>query len=194
MKISRLGFPVRYNVRVDSSADHAHAFHVNRGDSDRDDVGLLSHSTPRKFLRLRVCPDDASDWVGQFEFGWGGLTGIFGTPRASVALVVVSGQGYWVCTTSPESTKILASPSIQKVLGSSELSKIFVADHTHVVCYDIDGLQWESRDLSWDGVELDEIRSGYLFGRGRDAPTDSMLKFKIEIQSGELEGGASPIG
>jgi hypothetical protein len=61
---------------------------------------------------------------------------------------------------------------------------LFVGHHT-ILAWGREGEAWESDRLSWEGVTVDRIEDGKLFGSGWDLMTDKDLPFALDLATGK---------
>lgn len=116
-------------------------------------------------------------------------TEVWGCPRAEEMCAVAGGYAYVIDTLHPEvSTHVGLRPvvEVREVVDAGLL--LFAGFHT-VAAWGVDGLQWETGRLSWEGVRLGEINAGVLRGFGWDVRTDKEVAFAVDLRTGAHEGG-----
>jgi hypothetical protein len=48
---------------------------------------------------------------------------------------------------------------------------------------------WETRRLSWEGVQVDSIEGDFLRGFGWNLIADKEVGFVVDLRTGEVKGG-----
>lgn len=146
--------------------------------------------TPR--AKLIVHPHLGTSWVGEFEGGSEGLTGIFSTPNEQAVCVVTAGQGFWVPVCSPENFDIIRSFPIKEIRQITEKDIIIFIDYTTIAAYGPNGFIWATEELSWDGLRKISILEDRIIGEGWDSPADRFIPFSVDLTTGRATGGSSP--
>lgn len=131
-------------------------------------------------------------WIGNFQSGrfYKGLTDVcpFQTDRS--ICVFATGQGYKVRLDSPRTYTVL--DDIFPILGAhyiAEHDRIIAWDFLRLAAYSPHALVWRSRRISWDGLSITEVRSGFIEGHAWDAANESEVEFKVNLSTGEHTGG-----
>ncbi|HTJ30428.1 MAG TPA: hypothetical protein VL346_08005 [Acidobacteriaceae bacterium] len=117
-------------------------------------------------------------------------TGLWSMPHPDWLCAVSGGYAYLIDTASPERfVHLRYRPvlAIQSYLPKNESLSggllLFVSHHT-ILAWGRDGEVWESGRLSWEGVTIERIEDGYLYGRGWDLMTDRETPFTLDIANG----------
>ena len=154
-----------------------------------------SEISGRDGLIVSVIPNQGSPWIGIFGFGFGGgaVTALVGTPDANKLLVVSRGAGYFVSSENPSDWHgIREIIPITTVWPAPERGIIVLADYTKIAAFDAAGLVWKTGRISFDGIVITNIDSGYVEGEAWDPMTPVRPRFRVDIRSGKHEGGSSP--
>jgi hypothetical protein len=154
-------------------------------------AGLAS---PADALTLRVVPRDAPAWTGTFEGGYpspSAVTTVRTGPRPDLLLVVNKGSGFLVPVTDPDGAIELDLSPIVGVVASPENDILVAADFTHLAAFGPDGHRWTA-EVSWDGVDLDNVRGGVVHGQGWDAPEGRKAEFAVDVHNGRVLRGVTP--
>ncbi|WP_097459092.1 hypothetical protein [Mangrovitalea sediminis] len=158
-------------------------------------TGQLNLEVPIKstdWLMLSITDNEGACWVGRFEPGVEGITGLFATPNEKVICVVVKGQGYWVPINAPMQYEVIPSSPIKEVLSIPESNVVVFVDFVRLTAYGRAGLTWQTPDVSWDGIKVVGIDQNIIRGIGWDAPKNCDAPFIINADDGKCEGGSSP--
>lgn len=114
---------------------------------------------------------------------------VFPCPRADDLLAVAGGYAYLIDTLAPHRSLHLSLRPVTALQSSPEDGVLLLAGFHQVCAVDAQGLRWTSKRLSWEGVTLDRVESGHLHGMGWDMRSDQELPFRIDLRTGEHEGG-----
>lgn len=191
MQLTKHGFEAGYNVeRLDSRPQGGvHEFRRSRHGLD---AGKQVLEMATESLWFKVSPLDSKSWIGGFECGPGGVTGLFATPSRQVLCVVTKGQGYWISVLDPANYEIVRSIPIQDVITVPGERKLVFVDHTRLAAYGPSGFLWLTDDLSWDGLTVTEITADTIRGTAWDSPANREVSFSVDTELGASEGGSSP--
>lgn len=152
----------------------------------------LSFEAPKSELILHVRPHETPAWFGRFVRGVGTFNGLFSTPSPDIVCIILGGQGYLVDVNYPHVCEIICVNPINIVVPSVCHDVLVCFDYVRAAGYGAGGLLWQTTDLSWDGIELDEIGLDYLSGRGWDSPEEQSAPFCLDLRTGAVEGGSGP--
>lgn len=149
-------------------------------------------SSSADWLTLKVKPSQGASWIGSFEPGVEGVSGLYATPSESSLCVVVKGQGYWIPVNSPADYEIIPSFPIKRVVAVPKAQIMLFVDYVRLVAYGANGLIWKTGGLSWDGLKLKEVTESTVKGVGWDAPNNQEVEFSVTVSNGAWKGGSSP--
>lgn len=116
-------------------------------------------------------------------------SGVFACPRSDDMLAVAGGYAYLVDTLQPEHCVHLPLRPVTRILAAPDEGLLLLAGFHQVAAIGAEGLLWESRRLSWEGVQLGEVAYGKLHGSGWNMRTDRDVPFAIDLRTGEHTGG-----
>jgi hypothetical protein len=146
----------------------------------------------RGALQLLVHPAKGGTFLATCALGYRGeglASGVFACPRADDMLAVAGGYAYLVDTLAPEHCVHLPMRPVARVLEAADEGLLLLAGFHTVCAVGASGLRWETAKLSWEGVELGEVRDGVLHGRGWNMQTDREVEFTVDLKTGKHEGG-----
>jgi hypothetical protein len=67
---------------------------------------------------------------------------------------------------------------------------LLIADADRLICFDIDGNKlWTSDYVGIDGVIVDEVRDGTIYGQGEWDPPGGWRPFRVSLKTGEATLG-----
>ena len=130
-------------------------------------------------------PEGTNSWAGCFRGGFFSFNGLIMVADSADALVVAGGQGYWVSlldrTVRYQHRFIAAAASVP---GHRT---VVVADYVCVALLSANGVVWETRRVSLDGITFKEVSGTLIFGEA-EVP-NGVASFEVEVASGEVRGG-----
>lgn len=149
----------------------------------------------RGALLLMVKPETGGSFLATCVRGFMSAslpTGVFACPRRQEMCAVAGGYAYMVDTLAPERcVQIGLKPVVEVRVLEEQGLLLFVGFHT-LAAWGANGLAWETKKLSWEGVRLTGIEDGCAVGFGWDMRTDKELEFRVNLRTGEHTGGAFP--
>lgn len=146
-------------------------------------------------IAIQVRDISGSVWVGYFLRGTESPNGIeicCAHPDGNHIVVVSRGTPYVVSAVHPKRWEEL---SIQPVVGycvGLDEGVLLLYGFTNIIGLCADGSSWRTQSLSWDGLRSVRVVDGIAEGEGWDASTSSYVPFRVDVQTGEFSGGASP--
>lgn len=145
-------------------------------------------------LLVRVMPNEGTPWLGRFQWGDEGLTGVYRTPNDSVLCAIARGRAYLVDAFNPRDPAAAACEPVRVVKRALAPKLLLLADYTKIAAYGTTGLAWVSDPVSWDGVEITEIGNELLAGRAWDPALGKRVPFVVDLRTGSQLGGSVPPG
>jgi len=146
----------------------------------------------RGALRVLVHPAAGGTFLATCALGFTDPqmpSGVWACPNPEEICLVAGGYAYVVSTAEPRvCVQIALRPVVEvRVLAEAELL-VFVGFHA-LVGWGGDGLAWETRRLSWEGVRIEGVEGESLRGVGWDLRTDKEVGFAVDLKTGECLGG-----
>lgn len=83
--------------------------------------------------------------------------------------MISSGAGYIVRVDNPSDWQSVRSIPVCDARAILDKRLLVLSDFTKLVAYGVDGLKWESRKVSSDGIQITDITEGHLGLVGWDA-------------------------
>jgi hypothetical protein len=115
--------------------------------------------------------------------------GVWACPKAAEMCVVAGGYAYVVDTAAPERCVFLSMRPVVEVRALvSQGMLLFRGFHT-LMAWGRDGLVWETKRLSWEGLRLTEAAGNEVRGFGWDLMSDREVEFVVDLRTGEHRGG-----
>lgn len=190
MHLETFGFAMNYVAKEKPHSRPSISFRCPRSQTPREGLVLEIATGPE--VRVEVVTAKGDVWVGEFEAGPGGLSGLFATPCPDDLCVVNAGYGYRVPTLTPSRYEFIPAIPVKTVLRVPDKNILVFVDFTHLVALGPAGLLWKTVRVSWDGVKLLEVSSDFIRGLGWDSPADRYVEFVVDVETGHTEGGSSP--
>jgi hypothetical protein len=146
----------------------------------------------RGALRVLVHPAAGGTFLATCALGFNDPrmpSGVWACPNPEEICLVAGGYAYLVNTAAPGvCAQIGLRPVVEvRVLEEAGLL-VFVGFHA-LVAWGVDGLAWETRRLSWEGVRIEGVEGDALRGCGWDLRTDKEVGFVVDLKTGEAVGG-----
>ena len=140
---------------------------------------------------VRFEPRSASPWVGNFRRGPSRVDSVLSFENGSSLLVVAGGAVYQVDPerSGPVSEAACCVTDIVEVPARGCF--VFGWNHVALSCWGPDGLAWQTRRVSWDGLRKLRVDGDFVRGEGWSAPDNSWVRFEAELLTGNVSGGAS---
>lgn len=115
---------------------------------------------------VQVRPESAESWIGTFafgKFGNAGVSRVLSMPNPDKLCVVARGAGFVGSASFPECwEEVRAVPIIDaRPIAASGL--VVFANHTEILAYDLDGVRWRTKRLSWDGLQIVAVEVARCF-------------------------------
>jgi len=118
-------------------------------------------------------------------------TGVWAMPDPDWLCAVSGGYAYLIHVTEPERFVFLRYRPVLHVLAYSSDNAaqrsdgllLFLGHHT-ILAWGVVGEVWESDRLSWEGITVDRIEGGVLYGQGWDLMTDKDVPFALDLKTG----------
>ena len=134
-------------------------------------------------------------WIGNFQYlrYRNGCNGVVALSTRAIAYVFSGDLGYRVPLDAPNSFETLQAIPIRGFHYLREQDWVVVWGFTKLAAYSPDGFEWETKRISWDGLQITEVRSDRLTGLAWNAVNGVEVEFSIDLRSGHHTGGPSNI-
>ena len=150
----------------------------------------------RGALQVMVYPVSGGSFLATCALGFtdpGMPTGVFGCPNPREMCAVAGGYAYVVDTAAPERSfegagQVPLKPVVEVRALVEEGLLVFVGFHA-MVAWGVDGMAWETKRLSWEGIRVVGVEAGALRGFGWNLRTDQEVEFVVDLRTGEHTGG-----
>lgn len=132
---------------------------------------------------FRFEPDAGPAWIGNLQTGYGYATKIVPWEEAGAIVVIAKGATYFVRPDTPGTWQFIDLLGIDCVLAPSRDLAI-LATYNDVVAITANGLVNWRRSVAVDGVEVQRIEAGIIYGRAGIDPPDEWHPFAIQLTDG----------
>lgn len=119
-------------------------------------------------------------------------SGVWSCPRASELCAVAGGYAYIINTQRPEESFQAPFRPVTQVLALPDHGLLVFAGFHALLALGADGIAWETKRLSWEGVRIDAVEGDMLRGFGWNLMTDREVAFAVDLRTGEHTGGSAP--
>ncbi len=143
----------------------------------------------REGVVVRFKAQNGDDWVGNFQPGFGGYTGVFETFGEDCPVVIAEGAAYVVDTATRRSIEEFGA-SIDWCLELPGQSRLIFADGIGFEARDRNGVVWRSDRVSWDGMRDLTLRDGKVHGFAYSPIDDDYKSFDLDLSTGKFGGGS----
>ena len=113
-------------------------------------------------------------------------TGIWAAPNTWEICAVSGGYAYMIDTADPEHFTMIEYRPVLEVRALVEQRLLLFVGHRTILAWGVEGLAWETRKLSDEGVTITRIENGVLHGTGWEMMTDEERPFAVDLQDGEI--------
>ena len=147
----------------------------------------------RGALEVMVSPADAEPFLGTFALGFSdplAPSGLWSCPDPRWMCAVSGGYAYLVNTCRPEEFAQVEYRPVLEVRALAEQRLLLFAGHRAVQAWGSAGRAWQTARVSWEGVRIDRIEGGWLYGMGWDLRTYGDVAFRVDLETGEHILGA----
>jgi len=116
-------------------------------------------------------------------------TGVWVCPNPREMCAVAGGYAYIVDTAAPErSAQVPLKPVVEVRALAEHRLLVFVGFHA-MAAWGRDGLAWETKRLSWEGIRVTGVDGDMLRGFGWNLQTDKEVEFSVDLRTGAHTGG-----
>jgi hypothetical protein len=111
-------------------------------------------------------------------------TGLWSAPNPNEICAVSGGYAYIIDTQSPEHFTMIHYRPILEVRPLLEHGLLLFVSHHSILAWGRNGLAWESKKLSSEGIIIASIHDGELNGLVWDMFTDKETAFALDLRTG----------
>ena len=177
-------FPSNYRCKVIEEMPNAafERYYFPEGGKEGGRDGVL----------VSITPVDGNEWIGVFgsvQKYPKSLSKILSWPDDNKICVVSSGAAVIVDVNNPLNFELVGVEPIFHAIPIQESGIVVFADFTSLIAYNEKGIVWKSKRVSWDGLEIISVDQSCINGSYWDIKSESKTPFKVNIATGEVEGG-----
>ncbi len=124
-----------------------------------------------------------NEWIGNLQTGYGYATKLIDWADADATIVIAKGAVYFVRPNVPDNWRYLDMLGIDcRMTNPGDIA--ILSTYTDVVALLPDGREKWRRSVAIDGVEIQSIRDGLVYGRAGIDPPDEWHPFTLDLQTG----------
>jgi hypothetical protein len=112
-------------------------------------------------------------------------SGVWACPNADQMLAVAGGYAYLVDTRAPQTCVHLPLRPVVRVLPAPADNLLLLAGLHTIAAINAGDLAWQTTRLSHEGLTLDRVDDGKLYGTGWDMFADRDVEFCVDLANGE---------
>jgi hypothetical protein len=150
----------------------------------------------RGALELLIRPAKGEKFLATCAMGFAdstALTGVWSCPHPHWLCAISGGYAYLINTLQPEEWKMVLYRPVMGVRALDAQKLLLFIGHHSILAWGYDGQAWQSKRLSWEGVEITDIIGNTLHGLGWDLMTDKDVPFALDLKTGEHIGDIAQI-
>ncbi len=141
---------------------------------------------------LRVSPKDCPPWIGLFSSVKkypGTPSMVLFTPDPNAICVICSGDAVITDVTRPDRSTLLDFEPITDAVAVKERKMIVFAGFTKLMAFDGSNVaMWETSRIAWDELKITSVDALSISGEYWDVATEKKAQFKVELDTGEVNG------
>jgi hypothetical protein len=145
--------------------------------------------THREGFVVEFHPDSSKSWVGNFQPGSSTFSTILLHPDGKSVIVISSGQGYCVDADSKELLSEFGG-SLTGFIAIPGYSMLVLSDDIYLHALLPSGFAWQTKRISWDGIQKLALSADTIVGEAYDAMSDTWMPFSVSLDNGRVNGGA----
>ena len=139
-------------------------------------------------LVVKFTPTSGNSWVGNFQPGPEGATGVFLHPDGAKVVVVATGQLYVVDADARTASVV---PGTVRNVYAVDVPPLLVLEERgiHFQALGRAGLRWRTKQISWSAFRNVAVEGGLLTGESCNAVGDTWERFEVDLRTGRTTGG-----
>ena len=139
-------------------------------------------------LVVKLTPNSGNSWVGNFQPGREGATGVFPHPGGAKVVVVATGQVYVV---DPDARTAAVLPGAVANVHTVDDPRLLVFEErgVHFRALGAGGLRWRTKQITWSAFRNVAIEGTLLSGESCDAIGHTWERFEVDLRTGRTTGG-----
>jgi hypothetical protein len=115
--------------------------------------------------------------------------GIWSCPNPHQMCAIAGGYAYIVDVDSPQKWVQIPYRPVTWVGAAPDQRLLLFASFHRLWALGVDGKEWETGRLSWEGLRVTGIQGQQLRGFGWDLDTDTEVAFTVDLATGQHVGG-----
>jgi hypothetical protein len=116
-------------------------------------------------------------------------TGVWACPNPEEMCALAGGYAYLIRPGEPGRCVLLDMKPVTGVMSVPGSDVLLFAGFQTILAWGVGGVRWTTGRLSWDGVRMERVVDGMLFGFGWDMMADREVGFEVDLATGVHVGG-----
>ena len=149
----------------------------------------------RDGIMVKFVPPDGDSWIGIFAFGDmlpSGDCKVCPGPGKNNLTIIAKGETYIASPRDPALFQMMKACPVIGAISIPIRNLMIFYDFTEIFAYGKNGLVWETKRISWDGIKINEVTSNEIIGQSWDAPNEEHVEFRVDLTNGFHKVGAAP--
>jgi hypothetical protein len=149
----------------------------------------------RGALFVQISIASAPAFLATFALGFAEPSlphGLWSCPNADQLCAVAGGYAFLVDARQPETWQQISYRPVTAIYPALQHRLLIFAGFHSLCAWGVNGLAWETKRLSWEGLRITDVEGDTVAGLGWDLMTDCEVPFTVDICTGQHVGGAAP--
>lgn len=169
-----------------------HTYTIRELQEMPDDLSMRRYQYPGGIIidgynyhgdKLEIQPENDYPWIGVFDLGGWGKSGIYTTPNPSTFCVVIDGAGCFVNADDPADWEEVDAFPIWDVRTVPSHNLLLFTDYTDLIAYGEQGMKWQTDHLVSDELKITDITTTVIKGACFD-PIHDTGTFIVDLETG----------
>ena len=151
----------------------------------------ISFPKPNAFREgfvVEFTTNEGERWIGNFSEGWRKRpNSVHAEPDGRSVVVVAGGIGYFV---NVEARQLISEFDVADLWYLDRQRLFLVTNGLWFETFEVNGVHWQSRRISWDGMRQFELLNGSIRGEAYDPFSEGWVPFELNLHNGDVIGGS----
>lgn len=151
----------------------------------------ISFPKPNAFREgfvVEFTTNEGERWIGNFAEGWRKRpNSVHAELDGRSVIVVAGGIGYFV---DVEARQLIHELDVEELWYLDSQSMFLVTNGLWFETFDVNGVHWQSRRISWDGMRNFELLDAIICGEAYDPFSEGWVPFELNLHTGDAIGGS----
>lgn len=151
----------------------------------------ISFPTPNAFREgfvVEFTTNKGERWIGNFSEGWRKRpNSVHAELDGRSVVVVAGGNGYFV---DAEARQLIREFDVEDLWYLDSQRMFLVTNGLWFETFDVNGVYWQSRRISWDGMRRFKLLDASIRGEAYDPFYEGWVPFELNLHTGDAVGGS----